>query len=91
MWIKPSQDHRRFCPIPRASWRWQALYDQRQSCERLFSRLKEHRRLDDHCFRGIDKMTTHCLMAALVISGGAWFKVKARKLKELRNCVREIA
>lgn len=89
-WIKPSEDYRRFCPIPRASRRWKVIYDQRQSAEHLFSRLKQHRRLDDHCFRGIEKITLHSLMAALVIQGSALAKLKARKRRELRTCVRKI-
>lgn len=90
VWIQPSQDYRRFCPIPRASTRWKHAYDNRQAAERLFSRLKEHRRLNDHCFRGIEKITLHCLMAALVMQGSALAKLKARKRKELRICVRTI-
>jgi len=90
IWIQPSQDYRRFCTIPRASNRWKLAYDNRQAAERIFSRLKEHRRLDDHCFRGIDKLTLHCLMAALVMEGVALGKVRARKQKELRTCVRKI-
>lgn len=91
IWVKPSEDYRRFCQIPRASRRWKVIYDQRQSAEHLFSRLKEHRRLDDHCFRGTEKITLHSLIAALVIQGSALAKLKARKRRELRNCVRKIA
>lgn len=90
VWIKPSEDYRRFCPIPRASVRWKATYDQRQSAEHLFSRLKAHRRLDDHCFRGIEKITVHSLMAALVVLANALAKLKARRRLELRTCVRAI-
>ena len=67
------------------------LYDNRQAAERLFSRLKQHRRLDDHCFRGMDKITLHCLMAASVMQGSALAKLRARKRRELRTCVRKIA
>ena len=69
---------------------WKVIYDQRQSAEHLFSRLKEHRRLDDHCFRGIEKVTLNCPMAALIIQGSALAKLRARKRRELRVCVRRV-
>lgn len=90
VWIRPANDYRRFCAVPRASVRWKLIYDQRQSAEHLFSRLKEHRRLDDHCFRSIEKITVHSTLAALVVVANALAKIRARKRPELRACVRAI-
>lgn len=90
VWMKLSQDYRRLCQVPRASRRWKVFYSNRQAAERLFSRLKEHRRLDDHCFRGVDKVTAHSLLAALVVAGCALASLKRRKRRELRACVRKV-
>ncbi|MBA7514932.1 IS1182 family transposase ISDre5 [subsurface metagenome] len=90
VWIRPANDYRRFCPVPRASARWKLIYAQRQSAEHIFSRLKEHRRLDDHCFRGIEKITVHSTLAALVVVASALAKIRAGRRYELRACVRAI-
>ena len=59
------RDSRHFPPIPPGTAEWRALYATRQSVERCFSRLKQHRALDSHCRRGLRKVTLHALMAIL--------------------------
>ena len=46
--IDPQENLGRFSLIPRRTSEWKALYARRQSVERCFSRLKQHRALDSH-------------------------------------------
>lgn len=47
------------------------LYNKRTSVERVFSRLKSHRKLDGLRVRGMAKATVHLLLAVLVMQGVA--------------------
>ena len=48
----------------------------RQSVERTFKSLKESRRLERHCFRGLAKIRLHCLMVLLAFSAAALFNLR---------------
>ena len=65
VWEAPTGDLRRFGVIPRASPEWKALYAKRQSIERTFKSLKQSRRLECHCVRGLQPVRLHCVMATL--------------------------
>ena len=45
--------------------RWNHLYRQRQSVERVFKSLKESRRLERHYIRGLRRIALHALMSVL--------------------------
>lgn len=45
---------------------WKAIYNKRTSIERLFGRLKGHRRLNNITIRRIQKVTVHCLLPLIV-------------------------
>ena len=45
---------------------WQLIYNRRTSVERVFSRLKGHRKLNYIRVRGIRKVLIHCLMSVIV-------------------------
>ena len=90
-WVKPSNDYRLFCEIPRSTPEWQALYNKRTSVERVFSRLKETRRLERHCLRGLPKVSLHAMLSVLVLQADALAKVQADRLGELRVCSRKVA
>ncbi len=45
---------------------WQAIYNRRTSIERLFSRLKGHRRLNSITVRHISRVTIHCFLSLIV-------------------------
>ena len=68
VWEDPTRNLRLFGPVRRDGPEWKALYDKRQSVERTFKSLKQSRRLERHCFRGLDKIRLHCLMATLTYS-----------------------
>ena len=69
--IDPQENLRRFSLIPRATKEWRHLYATRQSVERCFSRLKQHRALDSHCRRGLRKVTLHALMGLVTMQAAA--------------------
>ena len=47
---------------------WKALYSLRQSVERVFKGMKESRRLERHCVRGLRKVSLHAAMSALAFT-----------------------
>ena len=90
--INPGHDYRRFgYHIPRTSPEWQALYNKRTAVERVFSRLKDKRRLDSHCFRGFRKVELHCTLSTLVMQAMALVKATHEQFEEVRACARKIA
>lgn len=57
--------------IARDSSAWGELYDRRVSVERLFSRMKEFRRLGSVHHRGISKVTLHAYLPTLTVVASA--------------------
>lgn len=53
--------------IDRGSNEWKRLYDRRVSVERLFSRMKEFRRLGSIHHRGLAKVTLHAYISTLTV------------------------
>ena len=65
-WVEFRPDKLRlFGPIRKDSAEWKDLYGLRQSIERTFKSLKESRRLERHCFRGLRKVSLHAAMSVL--------------------------
>ena len=60
--LDPTRLPRLYSYIPRYTDAWKAAYATRQSVERVFSRLKGHRTLNDHARRGLRKVRLHILM-----------------------------
>lgn len=70
--ILPKQTYyERFSPFAYGSSQWKRIYNQRTSVERVFGRLKGHRKLNMIRVRGLDKVTTHCLMSVLTMQAQA--------------------
>ena len=65
-WVNRPDDPKVFGPIRRASNLWKALYRLRQTVEGVFKTLKESRRLERHCTRGLKAIGLHATMAVLV-------------------------
>ena len=59
------QDLRLFGILRRGSPEWKSLYGKRQAIERVFKSMKESRRLERHCVRGLRQVTLHALMSTL--------------------------
>ena len=90
-WEAPERNIRLFGVLRRDSPEWQGLYAKRQAIERTFKSLKESRRLERHCVRGLRKITLHTLMAALTYQVTALVRVLAREREYMRWMVRRVA
>jgi hypothetical protein len=92
MWVKPVHDYRRFgYRIKRGTEEFDIIYRQRKAVERVNSRLKDKRRLDSHCFRGLQKLNLHCTLSVLAMNAMALSKVKTDKLADIRGSCRKVA
>lgn len=75
-WVDFKEDIRRFGGrVRRDSRQWATLYAKRQSVERTFKSLKESRRLNRHCVRGLKKATLHASMSVLSYQATALTKM----------------
>ncbi len=91
IWTRPVHDYRRFGHrIAKFTDEWNNLYSQRTAIERVNSRLKYHRRLDSHCFRGLEKLRLHCGLAILSLLGGALAQARRYGSDAVRVCVRAL-
>ena len=68
---------------------WKHYYARRTSVERVFGRLKETRRLERHCYRGLAKVELHYLLSVLTLQAKAL--VQAEASEGLRDCLRKVA
>ena len=91
VWEDPAQNPRLFSPIRRQSPEWKALYTKRQAIERTFKSLKQSRRLERHCVRGLARVQLHCLMAVLVYQATALASAQAGESRWLRWMVAKVA
>ena len=79
-------------PLLRAGSReWKDLYVLRQSVERVFKSLKQSRRLEAHCVRGIRKISLHNTMSVLAFQATALTRVVSGQVEYLRWQVRRVA
>jgi len=69
--IKPNPSHKKAVKSYPETPQWQFIYNRRTSTERLFSRLKGHRKLNTIRVRGIRKVSLHCLMSIMVFQAQA--------------------
>ena len=75
-----------------SGWKqWRALYSKRQSVERCFSRLKQHRALDSHCRRGLRKVTLHALMGLVTMQAAAVVRAERGEVERVREVSRRVA
>lgn len=92
VWVRPVHDYRRFgYHMTRDSEEWRELYHKRTAIERVNSRLKDKRRLDSHCFRGLQKIDLHCTFSVIVMNAMALAKAEAGQFDEVRFSARKIA
>ena len=69
--IMPNKQHKRNVERTDITPEWKALYSQRQSVERAFSRLKGQRSLNRITTRGRMKVTLHCYLALIAMQATA--------------------
>ncbi len=91
VWEDPKKDIRLFGSVRRGSREWREAYALRQSIERVFKGLKESRRLEKHCVRGLKKMSLHCTMSVLAFQATALVHLQAGEAADMRWMVRRVA
>ena len=92
IWERPRTDNPRLFPaIRRDSQEYKVRYAQRQSVERVFKSLKQSRRMEDHCFTGMERISLHCLMSVLAFQATALTRIRAGQIEYLRWQVRKVA
>jgi transposase len=70
---------------------WQAIYNRRGSIERIFSRLKSHRRLNNITVRRGYKVNVHCFLSLIVVQAKALHSAMSNQIFSVRQCVCAIA
>ena len=91
VWEDPTTNIRLFGAIRRDGPEWKALYVKRQSIERVFKSMKESRRLERHCVRGLQQITLHSIMSALAFQATALVKLRTGQADMMRWMVRKVA
>lgn len=67
------------------------MYGKRWKIEQTFKSLKESRRLESHCLRGLKPIILHALMSTLSYQATALVKAQAGQLADMRWMVRKVA
>ena len=82
-----SYDERVFLPVARDSKKFKQLYKGRTAVERLNGRLDRDYMFEDHCIRGLKKMTLMVSLSLIVMNGMAVGKLKngKEKIRSLKN------
>jgi hypothetical protein len=85
--IYVSYDERVFLPIARDSAKFKRIYKGRTSVERLNGRLDRDYMFENHCIRGLKKMTLMVDLSMIIMNGMAVGKLKngKEKLRSLKN------
>ena len=91
VWEDPSQNIRFFGVVRRGSQEWKDLYTKRQAIERVFKSMKESRRLERHCIRGLRQITLHAAMSALTFQATVLVRLRAGETEWMRWMVRKVA
>ena len=90
-WQDPRENIRLFGAIRRDGPEWREFYAKRQAIERVFKSLKESRRLERHCIRGLRQVTLHALMSVLTFQATVLARLLDGVTDEMRWMVRRIA
>ena len=91
VWEDPTRNLHLFGVIRRGSPEWKALYAKRQAIERAFKSMKESRRLERHCVRGLRQITLHSMMSVLTFQATALVRLEAGQREDMRWMVRKVA
>lgn len=91
IWENRTDNPRRFGKLRRESAEWRILYVMRQAVERVFKSLKQSRRLEGHCVRGLKRVALHCAMAMLVFQATALVRLRETGIEGMTWQVRKVA
>ena len=89
--LDPNEDIRLFGVIRRGSKRWKQYYRQRMAVERCFKSLKQSRRLERHCHRGLRAVRLHALMSVLTLVATVLANIKAGRRDHMNWMVPQVA
>ena len=90
LWENRDDNPRLFGPLRQQSAAWKALYRLRQAVERVFKSMKESRRLERHCKRGLRHISLHALMSIVAYSATALVQIQAGR-RDYRWMLRKVA
>ena len=91
VWEDPLNNIRLFGKIRRGGPEWKAHYAKRQAIERVFKSMKESRRLERHCVRGLRQVTLHSLMSTIAFQATSLARVLTGEPENMRWMVRQVA
>ena len=93
VWEHHPDNPRVFGAVARASREFKVLYRLRQSIERVFKSLKQSRRLESHCVRGLKRIALHNTMSVLTFQATVVVRLRAgsRPGETMRWQVRKVA
>ena len=91
VWEDPAKNIRLFGVVRRGSQEWKDLYAKRQAIERVFKSMKESRRLERHCVRGLRQITLHAAMSVLAFQVTVLVRLRAGEVEWMRWVVRKVA
>ena len=87
----PAKPNRLFGLVRRGSAEWKNLYGLRQGIERIFKSLKQSRRLEAHCLRGLQQISLHATMSVLTFQATALNNILSGRAKLVRWMVPRLA
>ena len=91
LWENRKDNPRRFGALRRESAEWEALYRMRQAVERVFKSLKQSRRLEAHCVRGLKRVALHCAMTLLTFQATVLVRLRGTGMDGMTWQVRKVA
>jgi len=89
--IPLEEDRRIFTPVPRSSYKWEALYKKRTSIERVNSRIDVSFGFERHYIRGLKKMELRCGLALSVMLAIAVGRLRQQRPDLMRSLVGKAA
>ena len=91
VWQDPHENIRVFGAIRREGPEWKVMYTKRQAIERVFKSMKESRRLESHCVRGLRQIRLHAMLSTLAFQATALARLRAGEPEWMRWMVRQVA
>jgi ribosomal protein S3 len=83
--IKVNKQHKKALFVE--SEEWKTIFNRRTAIERVNSRLKCHRRLNNVTVRRMQKVTVHCFLSFIVIQAQALYNALNNQIESVRQCV----
>ena len=91
VWENRQDDPRLNASLLKETPEWKRLYGLRQSIERIFKSLKQSRRLEVHCFRGLRKVAMHTALAVVVYQATVLYRLQSGQQDQMRWQYRLVA